>query len=49
MRQLLTDYEEIEEVNKQLDTMYAFSWILRVFCEVGIPAANHGVLVFLVD
>lgn len=27
VRQLLTDYEEIEEVNKQLDTMCVCSWI----------------------
>lgn len=39
VRQLLTDYEEIDEVNKQLDTMYV---TIIIDC---IPLFFLGVLV----
>jgi len=42
VRQLLTDYEEIEEVNKQLDTMYVFSWTLSVSYGFYVSAADHA-------
>jgi hypothetical protein len=33
VRQLLTDLEEVEEVNKQLDQMYVLLYLSRIVCQ----------------